>query len=315
MVEDNSSAQYEPVSLDDGEPITGTEGIGAEGRRNKPTGPSDATAPMLSQPQPTSATTSSLRAINRLIYSDGGIRSYFRGFACFFVYGVATSFLFAFFSLLVPMSLASSIASLISSLLLVQLSSAWVHIVISPRSPKHFWHRLPAFRSTFKAIAPPIVVYWLALQVANAVPFLLGWLLNLPPPSNDTSQDGLDNIPSLDFNASWKILVIVLLTSAVSLFVVVPAHVVLVRVQASLLPDIDDTIVPFDRSFGGHVVPLGLDGKSHASMTDAWRSFSHSDWRRLVFLYIKIYAIAIASGMVVGFICGLQISLIKTVSS
>lgn len=82
--------------------------------------------------------------------------------------------------------------------------------------------------------------------------------------------------------------------------IVFPAEVTLTRVQASLLPEEDEAIVPFDRSFGGKVQP----GES-VKMLDAWKTFSWAARIRLVTLYVKILAIQVATTfMFVGLIIG-----------
>jgi hypothetical protein len=71
---------------------------------------------------------------------------------------------------------------------------------------------------------------------------------------------------------------------------VLPAKIILVRVQASLLPDTEETIVPFDRSFNGKLGPGTARGDRGLSMLDAWKSFDFSARRRLVKAYAKMYA-------------------------
>ena len=39
-----------------------------------------------------------------------------------------------------------------------------------------------------------------------------------------------------------------------------------------MLPDEDEAIVPFDRSFGGKVVPAILGGSGKLSIRDAWKT-------------------------------------------
>jgi hypothetical protein len=78
-----------------------------------------------------------------------------------------------------------------------------------------------------------------------------------------------------------------------------PAHVLLVRAQASLLPEADEPIVPFDRSFGGRVTPLAAGGPGYATLRDAWFSFPRAAWRRLLILYCKVALIIFASEFLV----------------
>ena len=91
---------------------------------------------------------------------------------------------------------------------------------------------------------------------------------------------------------SWLVLFV---SFGLIILVVLPAQVTLVRVQASVLPEEDEAIVPFDRSFGGKVVPESEGGKGVVGMLDAWRSFEWSSRLRLVGLYVKIIAIEMAT--------------------
>ena len=58
----------------------------------------------------------------------------------------------------------------------------------------------------------------------------------------------------------------------VGLFVV-PAHVVLARIQASLLSPDEDTIIPFDKTFDGTVTEPAVAGKGYVNMRNALQTF------------------------------------------
>lgn len=291
IIEDENP-QYEPVLLNDGD----QEATGAPGTVNKPFHASidGRTGPV----------TSSFRATNRLLRSHGGFSAYFRGFFCLFAHNIATGMLQGLFSGPLPGPLAA-FAVLLASLALVQLSTAWVHIVITPRSSLHFWRRLPPFRRTFDATARPVALFWLAVQVANMGPFALAWGLGLRVP--DARPGEPTTVPAYDASDAWKTSVVAIVAIAASLLLVVPAHVVLIRVQASLLPESEDTIIPFDRSFGGAVAPAVVDGKGYATMSQAWRTFTPSAWRRLIVLYVKTIIINIAGLLAIALVISPQV--------
>ncbi|KAM0279076.1 hypothetical protein ACHAQH_004762 [Verticillium albo-atrum] len=290
MVEDENPPAYDPVSLNDDETASFAEDTTSHNGLNKPPGAPAGRAPTV---------TSSFRATARLIRSTGGFGAFFRGFACLFSYSMATSIFFVIFSAVLPAVLAS-VAVLLASLALVQLNAAWVHIVMTPRSSAHFWSRLPAFRRTFDATARPVALFWFATQVANLTPPLLAWALDLPLPDMDIKPGEPATVPAYDASAAWKSVIVVLISLAVAVLLVIPAHVVLVRVQASLLPEEDDTIIPFDRSFGGAVVPAVVGGKGYVGTAEAWDTFSISAWRRLVKLYVKIFFVGIAATLLMA---------------
>ena len=71
-------------------------------------------------------------------------------------------------------------------------------------------------------------------------------------------------------------------------------QVSLKRVEASMLPDEDNTIVPFDKSFSGKFKPLALGGLGAVSMLDAWKTFGREARIRLIKLYVKVFAMQFA---------------------
>ena len=81
----------------------------------------------------------------------------------------------------------------------------------------------------------------------------------------------------------------------IAVLIVFPASVTLKRVQASLLPEEFDSIVPFDRTFGGKVQPQVTGGTGVVSMLDAWKTFDWAARFRLVKLYAKIFAIQVST--------------------
>ncbi|KAK1729572.1 uncharacterized protein BDZ83DRAFT_647853 [Colletotrichum acutatum] len=285
IVEDENPPAYDPVNLAEDEGA-----IPSAGPEVRPDGPVPQTKVTGGRP---TTVTSSIRSINRLLTTYGGWRSNFRGFGVYFVQALATNFLFGIFSSFLPDILAS-LATLLSALALVQLSAVWVHIVITPSSSDYFWKRLPPFKRTFDATAKPVAAYWLAEQVATWVPIAVGWALGLDLPN---FQFGKPNsvVSQPQSSDAWKSIVITLISIAFQIIIVIPAHVVLVRVQASLIPEEANTIIPFDRSFKGKVEPRVVGGKGYATMDDAWSGFSRNAWKRLVILYVKIFAVSFAA--------------------
>ncbi|RYP30375.1 hypothetical protein DL767_006283 [Monosporascus sp. MG133] len=273
MIEDPSPPAYEPVPLNgdaqslpnDTSPVADEAARGSETR----------------------AITASFRATHRALYSISGWVSYFRGFACYIAMSVGTMFIY---SIMVGTFVPSLIAAPVCAIALVQLYTTWVHIVISAPSPKPFWRRLAPFKKTFQATALPIVVYFFAVEISSFVPTLLGRALGLP--RWNPSQPGA--VPEGDANDIWKALIVLIVSLVLKVFLVIPVHVVLTRVQASLLPEEDETIVPFDRSFQGTVEPAIVGGKGFVSPMDAWRTFSRASWVRLVKLYVKVFLVGLA---------------------
>jgi hypothetical protein len=265
MVEDESPPPYEPVALDE---------------------PAAASAEEPVFTGETSAISSSARSIQRNIHANGGVSANFRGFFCYLAQLLAYLFIVIFFF---PIGSAySSFATLIVPLALVQLSTAWVHIVITRKSTLHFWSRLPPFASTFNATWKAVMIHWAATELCRWVPMVMMTLMGVRGPSLNKS----DQI-SVDPDMAWALPVSIVVTLIPFIFVVIPAQVVLVRVQASLLPADAETVIAFDRSFGGLVEPVIATGKGYATVSQAWATFSRAAWKRLVILYAKIFVIGI----------------------
>ncbi|KAI0889122.1 uncharacterized protein GGS22DRAFT_153187 [Annulohypoxylon maeteangense] len=275
IVEDPSPPAYEPVSLNDDAQSFAEDNAPLAGEAAS------------SQPR---LITSSLRSTYRTLTAISGWRSLFRGLACYFSLGVATSVVYG---ILVSTFIPGPIAAPLSALGLVQLYTAWTHIVISAPSSKTFWQRLPPFKKAFNATALPISMYFFSAELATFVPRMLAYAMsmNLPNPK----QPGV--IPVADKNDIWKGVIVLLVSLVLHIFLVIPTQVILTRVQASLLPDEDDTVVPFDRSFSGKVEPAIVGGKGFVTVKDAWQSFSRASWVRLVKLYVKIFGAGLALGL------------------
>ncbi|KPM38893.1 hypothetical protein AK830_g7664 [Neonectria ditissima] len=306
IIEDENPPAYEPVALDDEASGSGSISvradpiaIGVPKPGNKTASVAVPTRPVVHDAFPI---TSSFRATLRLLRSHGGVPAYFRAFGCFLFQGLIHSFIAGLF-MGVFGKWFSPLGSLIASLLLVQYSTAWVHIVMTPRSPLHFWKRLPAFRFTFEATWRPVLLFWFSSHLAAWSPYLIAVILRFEIPS--LSTDHPLNMPATKTD-SVKALVTVLLSLVVQLFIVIPAYVSLIRVQASLLPDTQETIIPFDRTFQGKVEPAVITGMGYVSLTDAWTTFSRASWRRLAILYVKVVATSFCVIFFTFLIFGLQ---------
>ncbi|KAL7916068.1 hypothetical protein GGI35DRAFT_17712 [Trichoderma velutinum] len=273
IIEDENPPAYEPLPINGGNDEEATVGSTAK--------PTDGAARTV---------TSSLRSINRLLTSYGGFRANLRGFMCALTQSVLTGIVASIFS----WGPVKPFAELLASLVMVQFATAWVHIVISHPSPRRFWRRLPPFKRAFEATWKAIVIYWAATQVHKWVPYLLAVLIGFDAPTLDNlkkSSGASDALRDGDISYLIKATVYILLSTILYVVVIIPARVVVVRIQASLLPEDEDPIIPFDRSFDGKVEPAVVGGLGYATITDAWSTFSKAAWRRVVILYAKIVAI------------------------
>ncbi|KAI0406846.1 ubiquitin carrier protein [Xylaria palmicola] len=267
IVEDPAPPAYDPVSLnEDGQSIV-EDGLATN----------DAAA-VSEKP----AVTNSIRSTNRYLYTIAGWSTFFRGYAAYLFLSLSTGIIAGFF---IAVGVPTLILAPLVSLALVQPYAAWTHIIISAPSSKYFWQRLPPFKRAFKATAVPIFLYALATQLSASLPRGLAALMGM----NMWDPEAPNTLPQYNKDDVWKGVLVLLAGLAIQILLVIPAQVVLTRVQASFLPEEEDTIVPFDRSFGGKVEPAIVGGKGYVSMADAWQSFTRASWVRLVKLYAKIF--------------------------
>lgn len=255
---------------------------------NKPPGAAEQEAAL----SPAKPITSSLRRTTRHLRSRGGPWSRFRGFSMYLVYGVANGFWSSLFTNFPGnLFLNQFIAHTLVGVILAPLQLAWVHIVITEPSPKRFYQRIPGHKAWAK-IAPVAAFehavtaagFFLPMAVVKAVG---GWeAIN---PSSD--------VPPV--HAACHALAVLAVPSILGFLVSIPARAIFIRVAASMLPEEDEAIVPFDRSFGGKVVPAVLGGSGKLSILDAWKTFDRAAFIRFLKVIGKVFAIEFA--LVFGF--------------
>ncbi|KAL8689475.1 MAG: hypothetical protein Q9218_004868, partial [Villophora microphyllina] len=276
------------------------------------TEPEEADAPLLSADEKKSSTTtttepelfyvktkpitSKIRTTIKHLKAEAGPWSRFRGLQVALVYHFVHHMLFQFLTALFGGAMISqSFAAVFSAVILCRLQMLWTHIVISAPSEKKWYRRFPSIEQG-KKILVPTALWALAEQATIYVPVTLFFLFNLegyysdPASFKDLSEMQQKSIAL----ASFAVLMSGLLTAVLVVF---PANVTLKRVQASLLSEENDTIVPFDRTFGGKVQPEIVGGKGVVSMLDAWKTFNWVARFRLVKLYAKIAAIQFSTSI------------------
>lgn len=234
--------------------------------------------------------TSSLRATIRHLRARAGWASPFRGLKLFALYNVV----FHFLSTLVggrPGDLAYALSHVGTTVLLCRVNMAWTHAVISEPTGKSIFSRI-VDRHAARRILAPTAVYAIIEQVAIMAPAALFQSLRLwQYTANPELFRGLPSAARTVVTVQF--LAVGLVGLAMGVFVLFPAHVALRRVQASLLPEEDESIVPFDRSFGGKVVPEIVGGSGRVRMREAWTSFDWNARVRLIKVYLKMFAMEV----------------------
>ncbi|KAJ5374468.1 hypothetical protein N7517_006474, partial [Penicillium concentricum] len=263
----------------------------------KPT--NDQEDPELVAPTPLKPITSKLRTTVKHLRSRAGYWSRFRGLGMFMAYNVARGFLSSFFPVS-PYMLQFVVQSVIS-VVLATWQMAWVHIVISEPSPKRFYQRIPSYKTWIK-IAPAAALqdvltaagFFIPMAIAN----FAGWL--------DVTDD--QDTPSMV--AMYRFLGVSVIPAILAFLISMPARVIFVRVAASMLPEEDETIVPFDRSFGGKVSPAITGGSGKIGLMDAWTTFDWAARVRFAKVIGKTFAMQLALGIFATLVFGAQIILI-----
>jgi hypothetical protein len=234
---------------------------------------------MFAIPTSFNAVTSQRSLARRLLHTEGEIWPIFIGLDIFMVYMLMTVVI------MVPAKSNYTgevtfpvliISRLFLGLTLTNLHTAWVHTVISKPTKKSIWQKIPGWRKWLEIlpvasldIVLPNCVYYLAKALLVSFRGVVFASLG--------DQD-YENIPSALTTCGSVAFVTIPIVSKylVSLF----TRVLYVRVAASMLPDNDQSIVPFDRSFGGRA-----NNETHRlSILDAFRTMKVQNWYR----YLKI---------------------------
>ncbi|KAL8941419.1 MAG: hypothetical protein Q9211_001828 [Gyalolechia sp. 1 TL-2023] len=237
--------------------------------------------------------TSKIRTTIKHLVAEAGPWSRFRGLQVAVLYHFAHQMVFQLFTFLLGHGmLAQSFAAIASAVVLSRFQMLWTHVVISAPSEKKWYRRFPTIDDG-KKILLPTAVWALTEQVAIYVPVTLLYTFDLA--GYDWNPAEFGKYSDMQLKSAMLASFAVLMSGIVTVvLLVIPAHVTLKRVQASLLSEDTDTIVPFDRTFGGKVQPEVVGGKGVVSMLDAWRTFDWAARFRLVALYAKIVAIQFA---------------------
>ena len=249
--------------------------------------------------------TSKIRATIHHLHARAGFASRWRGLSLFAIYTVTHAMLSGFFANLLgafhypdmaSVFVAKSIGSVIATITLARFSTAWVHIVISEPSPKAWYRRVPSVKS-WKNVWAPSALVDITTRLAFGLPALCAIALGLDPENARTEHPGM---------LAFKALTCVALGLLTVVALVIPASVALVRVQASMLPEDVETIVPFDRTFGGKVVPEILGGSGAIGFVEAWRTFDMAARVRIMKLFAKFVVVEIGLHLLFAVILGAE---------
>lgn len=236
--------------------------------------------------------TSKIRSTIKHITSQAGWTARFRGMVFGLVYVMTVGATSSVLNLVVPhivLPVRLILNSILVAIITAPVHMIWTHATIAMPG-KSFGLRYQAIKGSYKQL-------WLPAMVYEAVQLLVFFQAGC---SGQLVQRDLARVSNTELAnsartlAGFRIAGVIGALVTVALFVVLPAKVQLVRVEASMLPEDDDTIVPFDRTFDGKVVPKILGGSGAVGFMEAWRSFNKEARLRLIKLYVKIFMISTA---------------------
>ncbi|KGO65552.1 hypothetical protein PITC_018700 [Penicillium italicum] len=166
-------------------------------------------------------------------YRKGGLRLLFNGIGSACTYWAMHSSVAKLSSILLP----SPVAYIIASVLLAETRFFWTARIILPRDQLHLVPK-PRDRQRWKALVIPTLVYAMADAVMMYVPALFD--SDLVPSDEVVAIAGLSCIVGSDILIAGFMLF-------AHLFLLLPSYIVLILVQASLLPPACETLVSTSR--------------------------------------------------------------------
>ncbi|KAK9481555.1 hypothetical protein V1527DRAFT_416638 [Lipomyces starkeyi] len=226
--------------------------------------------------------TSSLRRTAAYLRHEAGPWSLFRGMSAYIAKIAATAFYNVLCSLILP-NILRPLLSLIVDLCVAPFSLVLTHIIITVPTKRTWFFRLRHTPLRLSLLTLPVLAT--EFIVHNFVDGLRSTLISkVAMPS--MAQNGLPR-----YLGVFMLLLAIVVYLSLFLLVSVPATIVRIRVQASLLPDGEEPIVPFDcKSFG----TISSLRDAMYGLRSTWKTFGASDRNRYFKLIVKFYAIGAA---------------------
>jgi glycosyltransferase involved in cell wall biosynthesis len=188
--------------------------------------------------------------------------------------------------------LGNTAFDIVAGLVFCSWLAAWVHIVITQHTLRIWYRRLPPFLHTFHATWRPLVLLPLVnVLVRRTVVVLLKRSLGL--------YEGYESDAGTFTSRNMLLTLIWLVVQGMDLLIILPLEVAVVRIQASLLPEDEEPIIPFDRSFGtngsnGLRPGLLAEARGPLSLKEAWQSLTWVEMRRLAKIFAKMLLVQAA---------------------
>ena len=257
--------------------------------------------PLLGSATPVSTVTSRIRTTIKYLRAEAGRFAMFRGFGYLLVYvsveglinGVLVACLRPLLSFVVDI-----VVPIFTIVLLWRLNNAWLHKVISKPSQKNWYTRV---REQKGSVTVKLAIFLWALG-RSVTFFILKTLLDSLVLKKFETLNG-----RVRFHGSVPQTILeyigIQALELVLMLLFVPVNVILVRIQASMLPANDEGIVLLDKalcksvaleSVDGNTASEPMTGDSKLTIPRAWRSFAWPARICLLKVYAKYFAIQTA---------------------
>lgn len=234
------------------------------------------------------------------LHRIGGFRARWRGLGLSVLYHFLHAMITNFFAAFLGFGLiGESLVYIFVSVGMARLHMAWTHKMIAYPSSTAWFRRVPA-RKDCKALLLPTLVYATAQQASIILPVGVAFALGLTQPQDGHIRDAMHHENcSKAVIMGLRFLAVPATYALVAIAVLLPASVSLTRIEATLLPEGEETIVPFDKEAMIGDIDLKARGGCRALFVQAWRSFDRASRWRLIKLYAKMmlaqFTIAIAA--------------------
>jgi len=240
--------------------------------------------------------TSKLKTTMRHLRAQtGSKRSHWRGFGGFVIYNIAKVWGIGIVRALIPLRICGRMAEIPVAGVLCLLSAAWIQQMVAMPEKTYFQRvselsRASAFKQLFLSV--------IAVEVVEMAAFMLPQQLTiLFATASDATKDNNSSIAVMGIGAF--VIAFTLIASIV--FVVIPLNIGLVRLQASLLSQESETVIPIDRT---------LAEAEKKNIKTAWKSFTRQGCRLLAKNYLKYMLIQMFVGVTFGLTIVTQLYLI-----
>ena len=228
--------------------------------------------------------TRTARSTMRHMVKKAGFFSRWRGLGVSFVYHLCVGLCLS----LVPRHnpVVQGLVSILATVLFSRLHMTWTHVLISEPSTKSWFRRIPSAKAGHNVLLPS-AVYAAAQQLTLYMPVALYIVLDLYKVGHHQVVHEFSKAERAAFVV--KLIACLLTGVFTAVMILLPAAVTLTRVEASMLPEEDEALVPFDRTFGGKVVPAVVGGKGCVGFIDAWRTVDRTVRFRIVKVYAQLF--------------------------